>query len=202
MESSTYNYALAPRPSHGDEPTFDAQKDYNAEQVFHELAPRVYSLARRMLRNDADAEDVTQEVLLQIVRKLATFRGESKLSTWLHRVTVNAVLEHRRQRARRPERRLDASLDRMPAQPHASGEMPDRKALRMELRRHLELAISGLPTIYRDVFVIANIENLGNAEIGKLLGLSLPAVKSRLHRARVLVRDAIGPYMEAGGGSR
>ena len=71
------------------------------EQIFHDHAPRVYNLARRLLNNDADAEDVTQEVLLQVVRKLHTFRGDADIATWLHRVTFNAALAHRRKRARR-----------------------------------------------------------------------------------------------------
>ena len=71
------------------------------ERVFRDYAPRVYNLARRMLGNDADAEDVTQDVLLQVVRKLDTFRGEAAFPTWLHRVTVNAALANRRKRARR-----------------------------------------------------------------------------------------------------
>src|SRR5690349_23909223 len=74
------------------------------ELVFREYAPRIYNLARRMLGNDADAEDVTQDVLLQVVRKLDTFRGDSQIATWLHRVTVNAALAHRQKRANRQKR--------------------------------------------------------------------------------------------------
>src|SRR5437868_10398339 len=81
------------------------------EQVFRDHAPRVYNLARRMLGNDADAEDVTQDVLLQVLRKLHTFRGESAFPTWLHRVTVNAALVHRRKRAAREEHRVHDPLD-------------------------------------------------------------------------------------------
>src|SRR6266480_2816381 len=77
----------------------------SAEQVYHAYAPRVYNMARRMVRNDIDAEDVTQDVLLQVVRKLPTFRGESAFPTWLHRVTVNAALSHRRRQAVRQEHR-------------------------------------------------------------------------------------------------
>src|SRR5215211_9086333 len=82
-----------------------------AEQVFRDYAPRVYNLARRMLGNDADAEDVTQDVLLQVVRKLDTFRGESAFPTWLHRVTVNAALAHRRKRATRQAHQASESID-------------------------------------------------------------------------------------------
>src|SRR5213592_4171296 len=81
------------------------------ERVFMDYAPRVYNLARRMLGNDADAEDVTQDVLLQVVRKLDTFRGEADFPTWLHRVTVNAALAHRRKRARREDREVHDPLE-------------------------------------------------------------------------------------------
>src|ERR1700685_4385566 len=82
-----------------------------AEQVFRDHAPRVYNLARRMLGNDADAEDVTQDVLLQVVRKLDTCRGDANFTTWLHRVTVNAALAHRRKRATREHREVRDPLE-------------------------------------------------------------------------------------------
>jgi RNA polymerase sigma-70 factor (ECF subfamily) len=100
-----------------------------AEEAFHAYAPRVYSVALRMLGNTADAKDVTQEVLLQVVRKLDTFLGKSSLATWLHRVTVNAALAHRRRQARRPERHLDVSLDCVAAHAGSDGCEPERKAL-------------------------------------------------------------------------
>src|SRR5437773_9582094 len=81
------------------------------DQVFRDYAPRVYNLARRMLGNDADAEDVTQDVLLQVVRKLDTFRGEADIATWLHRVTVNAALAHRGKRARYQKHEIHDPLD-------------------------------------------------------------------------------------------
>src|SRR5580765_6011894 len=94
-------------PSLGDKPSA-----LTAEQVFRDHAPRVYNLARRMLGNDADAEDVTQDVLLQVVRKLDTFRGQSEFPTWLHRVTVNAALAHRRKRAVRDDHLTTDPLDK------------------------------------------------------------------------------------------
>src|SRR6202158_3864731 len=89
----------------------DATPSLTPDRVFRDYAPRVYNLARRMLGNDADAEDVTQDVLLQVVRKLDTFRGESAFPTWLHRVTVNAALAHRRQHANKPEQQILEPLD-------------------------------------------------------------------------------------------
>src|ERR1041384_3679698 len=81
------------------------------ELVFREYAPRIYNLARRMLNNDADAEDVTQDVLLQVIRKLDTFRGDSQFSTWLHRVTVNAALAFREKRANRQKHEMHGASD-------------------------------------------------------------------------------------------
>jgi RNA polymerase sigma-70 factor (ECF subfamily) len=172
------------------------------EQVFRDHAPRVYNLARRMMGNDADAEDVTQDVLLQVVRKLSTFRGDSNLATWLHRVTVNAALAQRRKRAAREHREMPDPLDRFtdtgyhaqPIKPWAAA--PDRLALKRETSELIEKAILSLPELYRDVYVLADVEGLPNQEIGDLLGLSLPAVKSRLHRGRLLMRDALAPHFE------
>ena len=172
------------------------------EQVFTEYAARVYNLARRMLGNDADAEDVTQDVLLQVVRKLDTFRGESDISTWLHRVTVNAALAHRGKRARRQEHEVHDPLDNFLEDGHHGAAVkpwsvaPDQRALDQETHRLIEEAIARLPDIYRDVYVLADVEGLPNAEIGEMLELSVPAVKSRLHRARLMMRDALSPHFE------
>jgi RNA polymerase sigma-70 factor (ECF subfamily) len=155
-----------------------------------------------MLANDADAEDVTQTVLLQVVRKLATFRGESSLATWLHRITVNAALAHRRKQAQRRERQVTDPMDQFLDDGGHAGpvrrwsDAPDQQALGRELRQVIEGAIAGLPGIYRDVYVLSDVEGVPNADIGAMLGLSLPAVKSRLHRARLMMRDALAPYFE------
>jgi RNA polymerase sigma-70 factor (ECF subfamily) len=172
------------------------------ERVFHEYAPRIYNLARRMLGSDADAEDVTQDVLLQVVRKLDTFRGESAFPTWLHRVTVNSALAHRQKRATRQKREAPDPLDRFLDNGRHTGPVrpwslePDQQAMNHETHELIERAIANLPEIYRDVYVLADVENLPNAEIGQMLDLSLPAVKSRLHRARLLMRDALAPHFE------
>jgi RNA polymerase sigma-70 factor (ECF subfamily) len=173
-----------------------------AEAIFHQHARRIYHLARRLLSNDADVEDVAQEVLLQVVRKLDTFRGESDLSTWLHRVTVNAALEYRRKQALRRAREASASVRHMeergrPVSPVPLwGAEPDRQLISREMQERIEAAVRGLPEKYRGPVVLSYIEGLPNAEIGELLGLSLPAVKSRLHRARLLLREALRPHCE------
>jgi RNA polymerase sigma-70 factor (ECF subfamily) len=176
------------------------------EQVFHDYAPRVYNLARRMLASDADAEDVTGDVLLQVVRKLPTFRGESAFPTWLHRVTVNAALAHRRKKALRDQHQARDPVETFTEEEHhraplrrwhpPAASSPEEQALDHETRQLIEQAIARLPELYRDVFVLADVEGLPNSEIGEMLNLSVPAVKSRLHRARLLMRDALAPHFE------
>ncbi|MBP3958469.1 sigma-70 family RNA polymerase sigma factor [Gemmata sp. G18] len=172
------------------------------ELVFREYAPRIFNLARRMLGNDADAEDVTQDVLLQVVRKLDTFRGDSQISTWLHRVTVNAALAHRAKRANRQKHEsgdlADDALET--AAPETEVKRwnlpPDEPVLAAEQQAIIEKAINELPEPFRDVYLLADVEGLPNSDIGTMLGLSVPAVKSRLHRARMRMRDLLAPHFE------
>jgi RNA polymerase sigma-70 factor (ECF subfamily) len=172
------------------------------ETVFRDYAPRIYNLARRMLGSDADAEDVTQDVLLQVVRKLDTFRGESAFPTWLHRITVNAALAHRNKRAVRQKHQVSDPLEHFlengghvaPVRPWSVD--PRQQVLDQETHHLIEQAITGLPEIYRDVYVLADVEGLTNPEIAQMLGLSVAAVKSRLHRGRLLMRDALAPHFE------
>jgi RNA polymerase sigma-70 factor (ECF subfamily) len=161
--------------------------------VYRDYAPRVYNVARRMVANDIDAEDVTQDVLLQVVRKLPSFRGEAKFPTWLHRVTVNAALTHRRRQAVRDERALGDDQESLGGDDrHSPG--PDDQLLSEEARQLIDRAIEGLPPAYRTVFVLADVEGLPNAVIAEKLDMSLPAVKSRLHRARAMLREALAPH--------
>ena len=174
------------------------------ELVFREYAPRIYHIARRMLGNDADAEDVTQDVLLQVIRKLDTFRGDSAIGTWLHRVTVNAALAHRQKRANRQKHEQGTAADDILETAAPTGAVkrwdirPDESALGAEQSELIEKAIGTLPDPFRDVYVLADVEGLPNSEIAEMLGLSVPAVKSRLHRARLRMRDELAPHFEGG----
>jgi RNA polymerase sigma-70 factor (ECF subfamily) len=171
----------------------------SAEQVYRDYATRVYHTARRMLRSDLDAEDVTQDVLLQVVRNLPTFRGDSAFPTWLHRVTINAALLFRR-RAARTARTVAEPLDDLPGEtgPQSAGRHwlrgPVSQLVERETRFLLDRAIAGLPDGYREVLEGADIEGLPNQTIADQMGLSLPALKSRLHRARLMLRDALEPH--------
>ncbi len=174
------------------------------EMVFREYAPRIYHIARRMLGNDADAEDVTQDVLLQVIRKLDTFRGDAQLTTWLHRVTVNAALAYRQKRATRQNRETsEAADDVLESAPNTAAIKrwnvgPDEPVLAAEQAEVIEKAIADLPAPFRDVYVLADVEGLPNSEIADMLGLTVPAVKSRLHRARLRMRDSLAPHFEGG----
>ena len=168
------------------------------EEVFYTYTPLVYRVARRVLGNEADAEDVAQEVLLQLLRKIDSFRGSGRLEAWLHRVTVNAALSYRRKHNCR-QRQVDVLLQVLPAGKKVCGaaapdKSPDQRALDKEMRGLIERAIARLPQIYRDVYVLADIEGLSNAKIGEKLCLGVQAVKSRLHRARLMMREAVAAH--------
>jgi RNA polymerase sigma-70 factor, ECF subfamily len=169
-----------------------------AAEVFAEYGARIHGLARRMLGNEADAEDVAQDVLLLVVRKLNTFRGDSSFATWIHRVTTNAALLHHRKKALRKERVGAAESCAAHVSPaRREPAAPDEQAQSREARQLIEEAVARLPQLYREAYVLSEVEELPNAEIGARLGLSLPAVKSRIHRARLLLRRALAPHFEA-----
>jgi len=202
---ATKTFGVGPAPRQRPTPeethsTSDSPFALSAEQVYHDYAPRVFNMARRMVSNDVDAEDVTQDVLLQVVRKLPTFRGDAAFPTWLHKVTVNAALTHRRRQAVRQEHGLNKSLDVLekeePVLEPAPGRIlgPEAQILNHEMRQLIERAIASLPEMYRTVFVLADVEHWANADIAAHLRISLPAIKSRLHRARSLLRDALAPH--------
>jgi|SRR5579875_768110 len=165
------------------------------EEVFYAYIPQVYHIARRMLGNEADAEDVTQEVLLRILCKLDSFRGEGQLTAWLHRVTVNTVVEHQRKSLRRRAREKGASLAAQLRRTSGLVADPPQQLLADERRELIEQAIARLPEMYREVYVLADVEELSNAAIGEILHLGVAAVKSRLHRARSMMREALAEHI-------
>ena len=129
-------------------------------------------------------------------------RGESAFPTWLHRVTVNAALAYRRKRAVRESHRAPEEMADAPDGDHPTrlarrwSVPPDQEVVDRETQRLIEEAMARLPEKYHDVYVLADVEGLPNAEIADLLGLGVPAVKSRLHRARLMMRDALAPHFE------
>jgi RNA polymerase sigma-70 factor (ECF subfamily) len=154
------------------------------EEIFRLHHRRVYSICLRMTGNPAEAEDLTQDVFIQVFRKLGSFRGESALTTWLHRITVNQVLMHFRKNHVRKEQLTEDS--EMPV-----GIMVDRNRFNRSPvldRLSLDEAIVQLPHGYRTVLVLHDVEGLEHSEIASLLGCSIGTSKSQLHRARMRMR--------------
>lgn len=152
---------------------------------------RVYSLCLRMTGNTAEAEDLTQEAFLQLYRKIATFRGESAFSTWLHRLAVNVVLMHLRKKGL-PEVSLEETME--PQQEDAPrkdiGARDNVLAGSID-RVNLERAIESLPPGYRIIFVLHDIEGYEHNEIAEMMGCSIGNSKSQLHKARMKLRDLL-----------
>ena len=161
-------------------------------------APRVYAVALRMMGDPDEAEEVLQEAFISACKHIHTFEGRSALSTWLHRITVNAALMRLRKR-KAFEVSLDAPVetldgDDIPRQIADWAYVPDDHALDTETRQVLEEAIAQLPDSMRTVFVLREIEGYNTEETAKMLGISVSAAKVRLHRARLRLRELLTPY--------
>jgi RNA polymerase sigma-70 factor (ECF subfamily) len=178
---------LAARAAVGDDSAFEA--------IVMRYQARVFRLACR-LTSDTDAPDVLQEAFLQVYRYISTYRGDSRFSTWLFRIATNASLMHRRSRARRPAESLEEFLPRFdeagvhvntPAELQVAAradELLDRKDLAEKARAGLER----LPDIYRDAFVLRDLEDLSTEEVAAALGVEPATVRQRVHRARLMLR--------------
>jgi RNA polymerase sigma-70 factor (ECF subfamily) len=164
---------------------------------------RLYRIARGVVRNDAEAEDIVQEAYMRAFASLGAFRGEASLSTWLSRIVINEALGRLRKRKRdvpMPEN-PDARIIRFPLNPidFNPGDDPERTMAQRQILRLVERATDSLPDVYRTVFVARVIEGLSVEETAGLLAVRPETVKTRLHRARALVRkaleDEIGPVL-------
>jgi RNA polymerase sigma-70 factor (ECF subfamily) len=169
------------------------------ETLMGRHSARVYRLAYGISRNIADAEEIVQDVFMQLVLKGGSFEGRAALGTWLYRVTTNTALNKRRGKRHQLETSLDELLPAFTPDGHRAGERgdlvtdwsatPDRELLSGESRRLLEEAIDRLPDHYRAVLILKDVEELTNDEVAAAVGDSVAAVKTRLHRARMAVRE-------------
>jgi RNA polymerase sigma-70 factor, ECF subfamily len=173
------DYELARAAAGGDMGAFEA--------LYRRHHRRVYSLCLRMTRSTSEAEDLTQEVFVHLFRKLGSFRGESALTTWLHRITVNQVLMHFRKTSTRSEKTTREG--ETPVQTALGTENPSRMAV--VDRVALEEAISRLPRGYRTVFILHDVEGHEHGEVARMLGCSVGTSKSQLHKARMRLRQLL-----------
>lgn len=171
------------------------------EILMEQHASRVYRVAYGITQNAADAEEVVQDVFLTLFNKIHTFEERAALGSWLYRVTANAALVKRRGRRSDREVPLDSLLPTFLPDGHRAGERdfvlcdwsrsPEAVLLSQETREIVQRAIRVLPEDYRAVLVLRDIEGLGNEEVAEIVGNSVAAVKSRLHRARMALREAL-----------
>jgi RNA polymerase sigma-70 factor (ECF subfamily) len=187
---------LAARAAAGDELAF--------EEIVSRYEGRAYRLACRLLGDDTDALDVLQNAFLSAYRRLGSFRGEARFSTWLFRVVTNAALMQRRARRRRPAESLEAFLPRFdgagghvgePAELEAAAHAEERLDRQLLAQRARD-GIERLPDLYREAFVLRDLEELPTAEVAKVLGVGADVVRQRVHRARLMLRgfltDVVG----------
>jgi len=174
------------------------------EHLLDTYGDRVYRLAIRITGNEQDAEEVVQDALWTAARKIDTFKGESAFGSWVYRITANAAYQKLRTRkSRRQEVSWDALSPGVDEQRPYNEPVADwsgkveEPALQTELRTVLTTAINDLPTDYRTAFLMHDVEGLSNPEIAETLHISLPAVKSRVHRSRLFLRERLARYLEA-----
>lgn len=184
----------------------------NDTKAFEELIKRyekkIYNLAYRIMGNREDAKDMLQDTFLQVFRKLSGFKGDSAFSTWLYRIAVNTCLMKKRKEKNMKTVSMDTPIltmnhdeikrelsDDWSKSPLASIENE-------EIRETIQKAVKSLPEDYRAVFVLRGVKGMSNQKIAKILDISLPAVKSRLHRARLFLRDRLSKYFADSGGSQ
>jgi RNA polymerase sigma-70 factor, ECF subfamily len=171
-------------------------------ELAERYGPRIQQLAMRHMKNREDAEEVTQDVLLKVHRKIDAFRGDAALSSWIYRITFNTAMSRLRQNraervaAQERERALaqqeaNGEVTRAPREPADWSQMPDERVMRAQLREALAAAVRELPEIYRAPVMLRDIEGLSTEEASSRLKVKDQTLKSRLHRGRLMLRERL-----------
>ena len=171
------------------------------DDLMQRYSARVYRLARGICRNDADAEEVVQDVFVTLLRKHRTFEGRSALGSWIYRIAANTALNKRRGKRFESEMRLEDCLPSFKSDGNREGDpsflladwsqSPERQLLSAETRRIIAETLDALPDHYRAVLVLRDVEELSNEEVAEMLGETIASVKSKLHRARMALRERL-----------
>lgn len=179
------------------------KKDIKAfEYFFNEYHKKIFGLIYKLTRNETDAQDLTQEVFLKIFEKVDTFEGRSAFSSWVYRIAVNTSFMKLRTKRNQPELSLDSLLPQFYESGYQKQMTKDwsRKTeealLNEESKKVIHKAIDKLPEKEKVVFILRDVEEISTERVGEILGLTVPAVKSRLHRARLFLRKKLSKYFE------
>jgi RNA polymerase sigma-70 factor (ECF subfamily) len=171
---------------------------YAFERLVRTNASWMLGLARRILDDESEAEDAVQDACISAFRSVGAFQGDSALSTWLHRIVVNAALMRLRSRRRRDGLRvqeIDSEVRRSGRAGGADGEPPTAALESEEIRVAVRRAIAAIPPDYRVILVLRDVEGMDMDEVADLVGLGVSGAKSRLHRARQALREALLPIV-------
>jgi RNA polymerase sigma-70 factor (ECF subfamily) len=194
--------------SRADEAALLAALRTGDEQAYETLVRtyggRMLAVARRFLRQEQDAQDAVQDAFISAFKSIDNFEGNSQLSTWLHRIVVNAALMKLRSQQRRPERPIDDLLPKFQPDGHAAQPSQnwavtlDTAAQDRDMQRFIRQKIDELPDSHRNVLLLRDIEEHTTEETAQLLGITPGAVKTRLHRARLALRELLDPHLKGG----
>jgi RNA polymerase sigma-70 factor (ECF subfamily) len=188
--------ALLARMQAGDDDAFEA--------CVRTYCHRLLLVARRILRNEEDANDAVQDAFLSAFKGISKFQGQSRLGTWLHRIVVNAALARLRKLQRHPEKPIEDLLPHFGEGEHQLDPpvpwkaAPDTNVQDRETRALVHESINQLPESYRTVLLLRDIEGLATEEAAQILGTSIAVVKTRLHRARQGLRTLLDPHFRKG----
>jgi len=174
------------------------------EVLFDRFHGKIYSLAMSILKNESDAEEAVEDVFMTVVQKAHTFKGNSALYSWIYRICVNTCLMRLRRSRKYETVSIEGFMPVFTEDGMHAGPVDDwskaveRKALNKELGQVIKRFMEDLPEKHRVVFALSDVEGMSNEETAKILGLTVPAVKSRLHRARLYLREQLSRYLREG----
>jgi RNA polymerase sigma-70 factor (ECF subfamily) len=174
------------------------------EDLLRQYQGKIFNLAMSILKNESDAEEAAQDVFMTVIRKVDTFKGNSAFYSWMYRICVNTCLMRLRGKRRNDTVAIEDFMPVFTEEGMHASPMDDwskeveRKALNEELGKMIRKFTEELSEKYRVVFVLSDIEGLSNEETAKILGMTVPAVKSRLHRARLYLREQLSRYLQEG----